>query len=415
MVWINPDRLKIVGAAKLGFQHYNSFVENLEELGGVIQNVNTGATYDSQVGGIWLDSASHAIGFHNSIANIDNRIPFKLSTDTIRGDILAHGGAVPFNFSYADFIKLEEYLYYVNMNLFFHTVLEDNDGEVLRTTSGDYDYIIYRKHFTYPDTPEGEEGYWNNLEGLFSPPTDWHLEIPEGDNPLYLSFVNVDGAKETTILNRVADEDIDEEVGINEIQFRGLDQILPVGEKGFTFQQIRELTDEIRIYGHERDNEFLDTVFAGSTIKILIGNYFIDWLVVDTTTQGEGETLRYYFNVVLRNAFPLAEFNNTRITRLIPIEISNPKIDFFLQDTAITYSQPYRVSSLTNNTTLFNIPGNHPVAQRVFTVFSSQGLKCRITIDTNGDVKLDSNSLMGYTDQLFFTDHISINDFVWMR
>ena len=415
MAWVNPARIKLSNITKVGARYYNALLGNLRAAGGNAAHVITTANFDNNVGGVWLDSASHGDNFHNSIANIDNRIPFVLTTGTIQGDTLAHGGAVPFSFSYADFIKITEYLYYINMNLFFHTVLEDEDGDVLGALDGDYDYIIYRKHFTYPSTPASSEGQWQNWDAIFRPPQDWGLEIPEGDSPLYLSFVSINGAQETQTINRVADETTDRNVEINEIQFRRLDQILPVGEKGFTFQQIRGLVDEIRIYGHQRDNEFLDTVFPGSTIKILVGNYFIDWLIIDITTVGEGEELRYYFNVFLRNAFPLTEFNNTRLVGLIPIEISIPKIDFNTQNTVITYSKPYRVSSISDNTRIFAIPGNRPSATRAFTVFSSAGLKYRITIDSNGNVRLNNNNLAGYADDLFFTDHVSINDFVWMR
>ena len=101
------------------------------------------------------------------------------------------------------------------------------------------------------------------------------------------------------------------------------------GSDGATFSQLRDLVDEIRIYGGVSDeNEFLDRVGIGSILRIEIGDVFIEWVcnAKQTRQSVEDESDRqYWFSVILRDAEPAVGPNSTTIGSTIPIKNYNTR------------------------------------------------------------------------------------------
>ena len=420
MVWRRVEQLRIDDdTTTLGAPHWNAYLENVRELGGSGVPIDTGGTFGTDIGSTWLEDAAAGENYHENVLNVDSRLPFELSGGNIIGDILSDiKGTIPYKIAYVSFIKLTEYLYFVNMNLSFFNQLIADDGTRLESLS-DFDYVIYQRGDGYPQSPNLASGSWDSVRKRYIPPSRWFDYTPSGGDSLYLCGVYIRGVKDERTVYRIPSEEEIISVQINEIQCRGGDRNIPLGREGATFSQLRDLVDEIRIYGGVSDeNEFLDRVGIGSILRVEIGDVFIEWVcnAKQTRQSREDESDRqYWFSVILRDAKPAIGPNSITIGSTIPIKITIPEHDPEELEQAISYSKVYRISSIDDGTRLFTIPSNLPTAQRNFTVISKLGQRTRLTIDSNGDVKLDSGNLLGYAERIINRDNLTVNNFVWMR
>ena len=180
----------------LGAPHWNAYLENVRELGGSGVPIDTGGTFETSIGGTWLEDSAVGENYHENVLDTDSRLPFELSGGNIIGDTLSDiKGAIPYKIAYASFIKLTEYLYFVNMNLSFFNQLIADDGTRLESLS-DFDYVIYQRSDGYPQSPNLASGSWDSVRKRYIPPSRWFDYTPSGEDNLYLCGVYIRGVKD---------------------------------------------------------------------------------------------------------------------------------------------------------------------------------------------------------------------------